>query len=231
MATVYGHGRRTPSPPTGKSGGSSRREKLIRLKSKFVDSGGDVLQGGSSLGGGESMDGLQSPVAMTSHTCYREKQHQTTVKSGLLGVGDAWYLLQLLPPPLLADDLTVENHRGGGQTERRRLSRAALHKRLQSIEKPIRHGVVPPETNLRVILLVGRPHGAHLVPQRDVLAVLEGRPLRALVVFGELHRSLAALGQQRPVRQEGVLLPRRHVHAVGGAAILRGEQRKLYRVI
>lgn len=41
------------------------------------------------------------------------------------------YLLQLSMPPLLADDLTMENHRGGAQTERRVFPRAALHKRLQ----------------------------------------------------------------------------------------------------
>lgn len=34
-------------------------------------------------------------------------------------------------PPFLADDLTVENHRGGAETERHRFSHAALHKRLQ----------------------------------------------------------------------------------------------------
>lgn len=39
------------------------------------------------------------------------------------------YLVQLLMPPLLADELTMENHGGGAKTER--LSYAALHKRLQ----------------------------------------------------------------------------------------------------
>lgn len=41
------------------------------------------------------------------------------------------YLLQLLVPAVLADDLAVEHHGGGEEAEQRRLSRAALHKRLQ----------------------------------------------------------------------------------------------------
>lgn len=41
------------------------------------------------------------------------------------------YLLQLLMPPLLADDLTMENHGGGAQAERPVFPHAALHKRLQ----------------------------------------------------------------------------------------------------
>lgn len=42
-----------------------------------------------------------------------------------------FYLLQLLVPLLLPDDLAVENHRGGAQAERCHLSQPALHKWLQ----------------------------------------------------------------------------------------------------
>lgn len=41
------------------------------------------------------------------------------------------YLLQLLEPSLLADELTVENHRGGAQVEGRQLRRTGLHEGLQ----------------------------------------------------------------------------------------------------
>lgn len=61
--------------------------------------------------------------------------------------------------------------------------------------------------------------------QRYVLAVLEGQSLGLVVVFGELHRSLTALGQQCPVGQERVLLPRRHVDAITETILLQSKQR------
>lgn len=59
---------------------------------------------------------------------YQENKQKKNV--AVLDVTDQ-YLLQLLMPFLLANDLTMENHRGGTQTERHRLSHPALHKRLQ----------------------------------------------------------------------------------------------------
>lgn len=56
--------------------------------------------------------------------------------------------------------------------------------------------------------------------QRQVLAVLVRRSLGLFVVFGELHCGLTALGQQRPVREERLLLPRRHVAAVAQIVLL-----------
>lgn len=66
----------------------------------------------------------------------------------------------------------------------------------------------------------------YLVAQREVLAVLVSQSLGLLVVFGELHRSLTALGQQRPMGQERLLLPCRHVDAIGENILLRSKQRQ-----
>lgn len=63
--------------------------------------------------------------------------------------------------------------------------------------------------------------------QRQVLSVQVGQPLGLLVVFGELQGGLTALGQQRPVGQERLLLPRRHVDAVG-ETVLHGEQDRAF---
>lgn len=78
-------------------------------------------------------------------------------------------------------------------------------------------------TNVPAIVWVGRSDGTHLVAQRYVLAVLEGQTLGPLVVVGELQCSLTALGQQRPVRQEGAVLPRRRVDA---GVLLQGKHRQ-----
>lgn len=59
-----------------------------------------------------------------------------------------------------------------------------------------------------------------------MLAVLVGQSLGLLVVFDELHRSLAALGQQRPVGQERLLLPNGHVEAIGEAALLQRQRKR-----
>lgn len=69
-------------------------------------------------------------------------------------------------------------------------------------------------------LLDGRSGWTHLVAQRQVLAVLVGQSLGLLVMLGELHRSLTALGQQRSVGQERLLLPRHHVDAIGETILL-----------
>lgn len=53
-----------------------------------------------------------------------------------------------------------------------------------------------------------------------MLAILVRQSLGLLVMFGELHRSLTALGQQRPVGQERLLLPRRDVGAFCEATLL-----------
>lgn len=71
---------------------------------------------------------------------------------------------------------------------------------------------------------VARSDSTHLVAQRQVLAVLVGQSLRLVVVLGELHRGLTALGQQCPLGQERLLLPRRHVDAVGETVLLESKQ-------
>ena len=55
-------------------------------------------------------------------------------------------------------------------------------------------------------------------------AVLVGQPLGLLVVFGELHGGLTALGEQRPVGQERLLLPSRHVDALREPVLLQSKQ-------
>lgn len=62
----------------------------------------------------------------------------------------------------------------------------------------------------------------HLVAQGQVLAVFVGQTLGLEVVFGELQRSLTALGQQSPMRQEGLLLPRRYVDGLVNTALTQG---------
>lgn len=56
------------------------------------------------------------------------KSHQNRWQCDWLSM---FYLLELLVPLLLPDDLTVENHRGGAQAERSHLSQPVLHKWLQ----------------------------------------------------------------------------------------------------
>lgn len=62
-----------------------------------------------------------------------------------------------------------------------------------------------------------------------MLAVHVGHSLGLLIVFGELHRSLTALGQQRPVGQKRLFLPCGHVDAIGEAILLESEQRQRHR--
>lgn len=60
----------------------------------------------------------------------QKKPQKINVAAAVAALTNA-YLLQQLKPPFRANDLTVENHGGGAQTERRRFAHAALHERLQ----------------------------------------------------------------------------------------------------
>lgn len=67
---------------------------------------------------------------MEKGTSTKKKHKKIKVAAAVVALTSV-YLLQQLKPSFRTNDLTVENHGGGAQTERRRFGHVALHKRLQ----------------------------------------------------------------------------------------------------